>query len=148
MKKYLITLFASVVLVSSAWSQDISEYAEDKILDHSLGTTSWTMPTVYLALGYEDFNSVDIFDAEVDSADYARTPISFDAASNGSTSNSAEITFTTSSAWGTVDYIALVDSPVELGGNVIWATALDNPRTLASGDTLTFSAGSITVTLD
>lgn len=126
----------------------LSDYAENKIVDHTLGKASWTMPaTAYLALF-----TVAPTDAgggtEVSGGSYARVAITSNmgASSGGSSTNSGTITFPTASAgWGTVVAFGVFDALTV--GNLIWWGDLTASKTVASGDTLVFNASQLTLSL-
>lgn len=85
---------------------------------------------------------------EVSGYNYARTNVTFSAASGGSTANSADVTFPTASggSWGTVQGIGIYDSagtPV-----LLWVGALTTPKTIDDGDTFKILAGALTISLD
>lgn len=128
---------------------NLSDYAENKILDHSTGKTSWTMPTVYVAL-YTSAPTDSTSGTEVSGGSYARvatTGTTWNAASAGSTSNASAIVFTTATAsWGTVTAVALVDASTS--GNIIWYGTLTSNKTVDSGDTFQFAAGALTLSLN
>ena len=73
---------------------NLTNYLENKLIDHFLGTTSYTMPAaVYIGLF-----TVAPTDAgggtEVTGGSYARQAATFSAASSGATSNDTNIDFT------------------------------------------------------
>jgi hypothetical protein len=74
----------------------LSDYAENKLLDHVLGTASFTMPTqCYLAL-YTTATDDAAGGTEVTNANaYVRQAVDFDAASGGATDLTADLTFPT-----------------------------------------------------
>lgn len=133
---------------------NLTDYAENEILDHSLGTGSWTMPT-QLYLGLFTSNPGDtvtvggVAQGEVaNSNGYARQSIDFGAASGGSASNSTSVSFTASGgSWGTVTHAVLFDSGTYGAGNAIWHGALNSSRVVGDGDTLTVSIGQLTISL-
>jgi hypothetical protein len=133
-----------------------SDYLEDKLLDHVLRNTAYTSPTtVYVAL----FNSDDSTGAtselleagtlttECTGGAYTRQTATFDAISNGSTSNSGNLTWTTASDgnWGTITHVAVMDA--SSAGNVLFYGALDTAREILQDDTFQITAGSLTITL-
>lgn len=130
----------------------LTDYAEKKLLDHLLGTASFTQPTVYVALftaAPDDTGG----GTEVSGGSYARQGgLSFDAATgsgagSSTADNSNAITFPQATAgWGTVTHFALFDAAS--GGNMLAWGALSSNKTVQSGDTPEFSAGSLTVKLD
>lgn len=125
----------------------LSNYLENKVLDHTLGTTAYTKPTaVYAALFTTDPAETGA-GTEVSGGGYARKVATFNAAANGSTTNSAEVLFDVASAsWGTLTHVALFDAVT--GGNMLWSGALSTAKAIASTDQFRLPAGNITVTLD
>lgn len=123
-----------------------SDYAELKILDHALGTTSWTMPTqLYVSL-HTTANTDAAAGTEVSGNAYARQAVDFSVAAAGATSNNADVTFPTATgSWGTITHLGLYDAAS--GGNYIGWSDLAASKAVASGDVLQFLAGEIDVTL-
>jgi len=127
---------------------EMSDFLELELLDHSLGTASWTAPTnVYLAL-----HSADPTDAgggaELAVANgYARIVMSFAAASAGVAAIDTPIVFTASGAdWSACTHVGIWDA--SSAGNLLYHTPLDTARTVLDGGTLTFAATTgVTVTL-
>lgn len=66
----------------------------------------------------------------------------------GTTSNNTAITYSPnpSASWGTVTYVAVYDAAT--AGNILFATALTTPKTINTGDTVSFAAGQLTFQLD
>ena len=130
----------------------ISNYAELKILDHMLGTTTWTKPTaVYMALGTDTTPSDTTFtELTVDTYGYARQAVAFDAAASGAANNTAIITFgpCSGTTWGTVKSFALYDNDGSPSGNMICYGSLSSPVTIDVADRLEFAAGAVVVNLD
>lgn len=127
----------------------IVDYAENKILDHMVGKTSWTMPTTWLALYTTTPVDAGTGGVEVSGGAYARVATAglWNAASGGSISNSADIVFPTATAsWGTVVGVALLDAATV--GNMIIAGALTASKTVGNGDVFKFLAGQLVFTLD
>jgi hypothetical protein len=126
-----------------------SDYAENKILDHLSGKTSFTMPTVYVAL-FTAAPSDAGGGTEVSGGSYARkSTVGADwaAAASGSTSNAAVITFVTATgSWGTVTHFALFDAAT-VGNMLEWA-ALTTSKTISNGDVASFPIGNLVRTLD
>jgi len=129
-----------------------SDYLENKILDFLLGGVSYTPPTtLYIALF-----TVAPTDAgggtEVSGEGYARVAvanntINFPAASNGTKSNGTTITFpTATSDWGQIVAVGIYDSATN--GNLLFWANLTTARTILSGDTAQFAAGSLVFTED
>ena len=125
---------------------EISNYLENALIDATLRNTSYTSPTtVYVALYTTDPTDADT-GTEVSGNGYARQSVTFSAPSNGVTSNSAAVEFPQATgSWGTVAYIGLRDA--SSGGNLLYHTALDASKSIATGDVFRISATSLTVTL-
>ena len=131
---------------------NISDYLEAKLLDHSLGKTSYTMPTTYVALFTTDPGEANDQTAEVPAArGYARQALTIDAASvgAGTTQNDGALVFgpCTGTGWGLVAYVAVVDDPAIGGGDVLWYGQLAVPKTVGVGDTLTIADAALTFAL-
>lgn len=124
-----------------------SDYLENKLLDHALGTAAYTKPTaVYLALFTADPGEAG-GGTEVSGNGYARQACAFDAAATGATANTAAKTFTAAGgAWGTITHWALFDALT--AGNMLWHGDLTTARTIGDGDQLTFAIGALAITAD
>ena len=71
----------------------LSDYAENKILDHILGTTAFTAPTaVYLGLSTGSFGD-DNSGTELTGNNYSRVSVTFDSAASGTADNASAIEF-------------------------------------------------------
>lgn len=122
----------------------ISDYYENKILDHMLRGTAFTPPaTVYLSLHSADPGETGT--SEISGGGYARQAISWNAPSAGSMTNSADINFTNMPAV-TVTHVAIWDAST--AGNVLWSGALTAAKTTNAGDTFRIAAGNLTVSVD
>jgi hypothetical protein len=127
---------------------NLTDYLENKLLDHFLGTTSYTMPSdVYIALytvapgdaggGTEVVNS--------GGSSYARQLATFDAASGGATSNTSDIDFTNMPSC-TVVAIAIHDA-LTSGNMLVHGTLVAN-KALDLGDTLRIATGDLDISID
>jgi hypothetical protein len=125
---------------------EMANYLENAIINAVLRNTSYTSPTtVYVALYTSDPTDADT-GTEVSGGSYARTAVTFGAPSNGVSTNSASVTFPTATAsWGTVSYIGIRDASTS--GNLLFHTALDEAKTVGTGDIFTISTGNLSVTL-
>ena len=121
----------------------LSNYLENKLLDHALRNTSYTpVATVYLALYVGSPTDAGTGGAEVAAT---RQAITFGAASSGTVSNSSSISFTSMPAV-TVTHIGVFDAST--GGNLLLHGALASSVVAASGDTFTIAANDLDITLD
>jgi hypothetical protein len=124
----------------------MSDYLENKILEHALGKTPYAMPTLYAAL-YTATPTEAGGVNELAGAGYARIQATFGSATNGSISNAQNITFPQATAnWGNVVAVGLVDAVT--GGNLLWYGNLDVAKLISSGDQFVIPTGSLVVTLD
>lgn len=127
-----------------------SDYLENKLLDHIVGKTAFTMPTVYVGVSTADPLDDDSGLAEPSGNNYARVATAggdWNAASGGATSNANAITFPQASgSWGTVSHFALFDAAA--AGNILAHGSLDESKVVGNGDTLSFAAGDLDITLD
>jgi hypothetical protein len=126
-----------------------SDFAENKLIDHTTGKTSWTMPSVWVGL-YTATPSDAGGGTECTGGSYARKSTAgsdWNAAASGSTSNAAIITFVTpTGSWGTATHFGLFDA-ASAGNLLMWA-ALTTPQAIGSGNTVTFAIGALVITLD
>ena len=124
----------------------MSNYLENAILDDwLLGGSARTRPTSLTVRLYTTATDDASGGTEVSGGSYAATAVTFGAASGGSASNSADVTFPTATAsWGTVTHLAIYDN----GGNRLFHGALTASKTVGQNDVLKIPAGSLTVSLD
>ncbi|MCH9845906.1 MAG: hypothetical protein K0U53_00150 [Betaproteobacteria bacterium] len=128
---------------------NLSNYAEDKVLDHLFKNTSYTSPTAYI--GY--FNN-SITDAsvptEVSGNNYARVEISskMGSSSSGTISNTSAITFPAASGGdhGVITAIAIFDA--SSSGNMIAYGDLTTSKTISDGDQLNIAIGNLQISID
>lgn len=135
-----------------------SDYLEKAILNFLLGDGTLAKPaTVYVALSTAAYSDAATGAAmtEVSGGAYARVAVTNNAtnwpaatgASPAQKQNGVSITFpTATAAWGTVAAFYIVDAGT--GGNVLYGGDLTTAKAIASGDTATFAANSITITED
>jgi hypothetical protein len=122
----------------------LSNYAENKVLDHVLGTTAYTKPTTYVAL-YTVAPTDSSAGTEVTGGSYARLAGAFDAATGGASSNSGNLDFTGMPAC-TVVAIGVLDNST--GGNLLIHGTLTANKVLDAGDTLRVAQGDLDITID
>jgi len=129
----------------------MSDYLADKLLDHCLKGTSYTAPT-HLNVA---FATVTIVDADTGSTihepaagGYARIPYdTWKISVAGVSFNTSVITFAEASgAWGTITHFALCDTLAT--GQVLFYGTLTTARVVGNGDTVSFPAGALSITLD
>ncbi len=122
----------------------ISNYAEDKMLDHATGKAAWTMPTtLYVKLHDGDAGEDGTANAATNTT---RKTLAWATASAGSieTTGSPSAEWTSIADAETYSHWSLWDSLT--AGNCIWAGALSSSASVAIGDT--FQITTLTLTLD
>ena len=121
----------------------LSNYLENKLLDHALRNTSYTpSTTVYLTLFVGSPTDAGSGGAEVS---VTRQAVTFGAAASGAVSNSSSVSFTSMPA-ATLTHIAVYDHLS--AGNLLIHGALSSTVVAASGDTFTIQANDLDITLD
>lgn len=156
-------VMASCVAIPMAQAGALSDYLENKLIDHVFRGQAYTAPvTIYVAL-FTSACSDASAGTEVSGGSYARPGLAASLANwagtqsagsttassgtGGTTSNNASISFATPSAgWGTVTHIGLMDAVS--GGNLLICTALTVPKTINTGDAVSFPAASLTNQID
>lgn len=127
-----------------------TNYLELKVLDHVLseGVRDYTpSTTLHIALltAVADGEAGSV--TEVSGNGYARTAVTFNAASGGSCTNNGDITFPTASggAFGTITHIGIYDAST--GGNLLIFAALADSKTVSDGDTFVIQNNNLTVNM-
>lgn len=124
---------------------NLSDYLENKLLDHFLGTTTYTKPTtVYIGL-YTVVPTDAGGGTQVTGGSYARQTATFSAAASGTTSNTANIDFAGMPAATTVA-IGVFDA-LTAGNLLLWGTLTAN-KTTDAGDTLRIATGDLDISID
>jgi len=128
-------------------------YLENSVLDHVVGKTAYTSPTVYIGLSSttpaEDGTNV----TEPSTGSYARVSTAagdWNAAAAGATANANAVTFAQASAdWvAGADLTYLVAYDALTVGNELFYGLLTVAKPVLNGDTASFPAGDIDITLD
>jgi len=126
----------------------ISNYLENKILDHSLRGTNYPTPgtSVYVALFTDATSQNDAnggTEVSTSGTAYVRQQVSAWAApTSGSTSNSNTINFPTATGqWGNIRYVGIMDAAT--GGNLLFWGQLTADKDVGVGDTFSIAAGDL-----
>jgi len=124
---------------------EMSNFLENALINATLRATTYTSPaTVYVSLWTSDPTDAGS-GTEVSGGSYARTAVTFNAPSNGVTTNNADVVFPTATAsWGVVGWIGINDSLTS--GNLLYHTPLDTSKTIDSGDVFKIITGNLSVT--
>ena len=125
---------------------EMSNYLENALINHTLRNSALSAPSaVYVSLHTANPDE-DASGSELSGSAYARQAATVAAPSNGVSTTSADINFPQATgSWGTVSHIGIWDA--SSSGNMLYYTALDASKTIATGDILKIAAGSLTVTL-
>lgn len=123
----------------------ITQYLENKIVDHILGTATYTKPSaVYVAL-FTTLPTKTTSGTEVTGGSYARQSAAFTASVAGLSSNSANINFTSMPTCVVVG-VGVYDSSTT--GNLLFFSPLDTTRSVTAGDTFRISTGDLDISIN
>lgn len=123
----------------------MSNYLENKLLDHALGTASFTAPTtLYVQLHVGDPGEDGT--ANVAGETTRRPTGAFSAAVSGTTDNDAAITWTAVSTTETYTHISIWDA--SSAGNCLFVGALTSSVPVITPDNFQINAGDLDITFD
>ncbi len=131
----------------------VSNYLENKIIDHVLRNTAYTSPgtSVYVGLltdatVQDDANAGT--EVSTSGTGYARQQVTgWDVPAAGATQNTAAINgwVAATAAWGNIRYIGIYDALT--GGNLLFWGQLTDDKQVDLGDTFSIAAGALDITL-
>ncbi len=132
----------------------LTDFLENALIGHLFRGTPYTAPTTLFVGLLTAAPGEAAAGTEIAGANYARVGVAnastqWNAAvgGNGTTANTNVVTFPVPSAsWGLVTHFAVYDAAS--AGNMLWYTALTASKTINSGDTVSFPAGTITLQVD
>lgn len=131
----------------------MSDYLEGELIKHIFRTGSFTKPSVLAVALFTAAPNDAGGGTEVSGNNYSRASLNpldanwaAPAAGNGVTSNSSAINFATPSGagWGLVTHFGIYDATS--AGNLLFHGALTTSKTINSGDTVSFPAGTLQIT--
>ncbi len=118
-----------------------TSYFEGLILGNALLQSPYSVEDWYVGLWFSSPTSAGLMD-EVTAADYQRKPVSWSPAFG----NVSEINWAAATSdWGTILYVALVNSSIKGSGNVLVYEATSQPFTVTIGRPLEIPAGGLTL---
>lgn len=127
-----------------------SDHWENEILDRLFSRGAYTSPTVYVGLSTADPGDDGAGLSEPSGNGYARVATvatDWNAALGGTIDNANVIAFSEATGnWGTVTHFALFDAAS--GGHLLTHGALNQLKTIVSGDTARIVTGDLNVSLD
>lgn len=152
-----LSLFAGLAQAAA-----LSDYLENKVVDHLFRATAYTAPaTVYVGLSTAACSDTG-FGTEVSGGNYARVSITAattafkgthgttsgaSSGTNGTITNAAAVSFPTPSAgWGTVTHWHISDA--SSAGNILICAALTASKTINSGDAVSFAIDALSIQID
>ena len=131
-------------------ANNISDFAENVMLDYILRAGTASIPAAWgvgLSIGSPSESSGS---EDASASGYTRQAVAFAAATAGTASNSAAVTFSSAAVsmlvsglqiWNTTG--VAVDA-----GSMLWRGTLATVRPVIAGDALVFAVGAIVITLD
>lgn len=127
----------------------ISDYLENKLLDHVLKNDAFAVPTnIYIALSTADPLDDGSGLAEPSGNGYARVVCNaWDAAASRAIANTGAVEFAEATGnWGSITHFAIFDAIT--GGNFLAHGDLAASKTIGAGDDASFAAGDLDVSLN
>ena len=117
----------------------------NKLANATVAGVSYTSPSPVYAALYSVAPTVSTSGTELTGNGYSRQAATFSTPVNGSISSTANVSFTASGGnWATTVAVAITDASTS--GNIMYFQTIA-ARNVKSGDTLTFEAGDITVSI-
>ena len=126
-------------------ANNLTNTAENLILDHFLGVAAYTFDSTVFAGLYTVAPTDSTAGTEVTGGSYARQAITFSAASGGATSNTGDVDFTGMPAATTV---AVAIHTASTGGTMLMYGTLTTNKTTDAGDTLRIATGDLDISID
>src|SRR3990167_449207 len=126
----------------------LSDYLENKVMDHFTGKTTFNSPSIYTAL-FSTSPTDAASGLEVSGGGYTRIlSASWDTSASGATENSSAITFPQATASYNVVAVALMDgSTVGCATNILWYGSLTTSRLVNQNGTFEIAASSLDLTI-
>lgn len=124
----------------------VSDYLEEKLINHTFRNTSYTSPGTSIYVSLHTADPTDVGNgAELSGNNYSRVQVTaWDAPASRATQNTNAITFPTPSGnGGTVTHIAIWDAAS--AGNMLFYGALTNSKAWLSGVPFSIAAGGIDI---
>ena len=121
-----------------------TNYLQNNMLNHFLGTATYEKPSIYIGL-FTVAPTEEDNGKELTGGAYCRKNVSFDFADDGATANASDIDFDEMPAVTTVA-VAIFDSMTE-GNMLLFGTLTDEKKT-DNGDTLRIPKGDLDISID
>ncbi|MCC7484565.1 MAG: hypothetical protein IT529_06205 [Burkholderiales bacterium] len=158
-----ITLLAAQLVAGPAAAGALSDYLENKLVDHVFRGTSYSAPAnVYVGLSTASCSDSSV-GTEVSGGSYARVAIATgtsafkgthgnttgaSSGTSGTITNAAAVTFPSPTAnWGSVTHWFISDA--SSGGNLLVCAALTTAKTINNGDAApSFAIDALSIQID
>lgn len=122
---------------------DASDYLENELIDHALGTGAFTAPTnVYVQLHTGAPGEAGTANVATENT---RKLVTFGAASGGTATSNVALTWSSVAATETFSHFTIFDALTV--GNCLVTAALTASKAVTAGDDFEIASGSLTVTL-
>jgi hypothetical protein len=122
----------------------LSDYSENLVAKWLLTNSAATRPTAWYIALFTSATTDAGGGTELSTGGYARQAVTF-SVTGDTASNTATIDFVSSGDWANITNVAVFDAST--AGNMLFHGALTSARDPASGDTIRFAAGALTLTL-
>ena len=124
----------------------LSNYLENKLIEHTLRGIGYTPPAaVYVALYTDDPTDNDT-GTELSGGGYARKLVTFGTATDGTVTTNADVIFAAATAdWTAVTHVGIRDAAT--GGSLLFYGELSSSVTVVAGDNFRIAAGNLTCAL-
>lgn len=126
-------------------ANNLTNAAENLILDHFLGVTAYTFDSTLFVGLYTVAPTDSAGGTEVTGGSYVRKACIFDAAVSGATQNASDVDFTGMPAATTV---AVAVHTAVTGGTMLMYGTLTTNKTTDAGDTLRIADGDLDISID
>ncbi len=125
----------------------LSDYAEEKILEHFFNAASpYTSPTsLYVALYTTPPEDTGLSAVEVSAGGYARQALSLGSYASRQLVSNASMTWAATANWGTITHFAILDAST--GGNILAGGPLQPNPTILSGQSYTLAVGEVIISI-
>lgn len=122
----------------------LTDYSENLVAKWLLTNAAATRPTAWYIGLFTSATDDTGGGTELSTGGYARQAVTF-SVTGDTASNTAQIDFVSSGDWANITHVAVFDAST--AGNMLFHGALTAARDPASGDTIRFAAGALTLTM-
>ena len=162
--KRIKTLFSTLLFSGVAAAGSLTDFAENKVVDATLRAQAIGTPVTWYVALYTACPTDSTAGTEVSGGNYARVAITAGLAgfagtqgagttvassgTGGTTSNNAVISFTSPTTWTAVFNCCGITDAATAGNLWIYSAITGAPKTINTGDTVSFAIGAATFQID